>query len=130
MIAPPALPATAVPPFGADPVGRALASAAMVGGVMAELPCRFRLVGGTGGVWVEVACPADDDPVRAAFARERSLTAVQRLTLSLWSEGVAAVWEPAPLPTGALPDASDADLLGRVWCPTPAQGTRPTAEAA
>ena len=84
---------------------------------MAELPCRFRLVGATGGGWIVVHCPADPDPARAAFARERSLTAVQRLTLALWSEGINAVWEAAPLPDGALPDAGSADLLGRVWCP-------------
>lgn len=101
----------------ADPIGRALASAAVVGGVMAELPCRFRLVGGVGGVWVVVACPPDADPARAAFYRERTLTAVQRLTLSLWSEGVAAVWEPAPVVPDTLPDLDGDVLLGRVWCP-------------
>lgn len=111
----------ALPPLSstseADPVGRALASAAIVGGVMAELPCRFHLADATGGAWVVVSCPRDSDPARAAFYHERTLTAVQRLMLSLWTEGVAAVWEPAAdPPPDALPDLDV--FLGRVWCPS------------
>ena len=114
----------------ADPIGRALASAAVVGGVLVELPCRFRLVTGIGGVWVVVACPTDADPARAAFHRERTLTAVQRLMLSLWSEGVAAVWETAPVAPDALPDLGDDVLLGRVWCPAEDESAAPTPTAA
>lgn len=122
----PAVPMHALPSLltagEADPIGRALASAAVVGGVMAELPCRFRLVGGVGGAWVVVTCPPDIDPARAAFHRERTLTAVQRITLSLWTEGVAAVWEPAPLAAEPMADLGGDVLLGRIWCPGAGQG--------
>lgn len=101
----------------ADPIGRALASAAVVGGVMAELPCRFVPHPAAGGVWLLVTCAPVADPARAAFHRERTLTAVQRLTLSLWAEGIAAVWEPAPLGAETTPDLGGDILLGRVWCP-------------
>jgi hypothetical protein len=100
-----------------DPIGRALASAAVVGGVMAELPCRFVPRRTVDGVSLLVTCTPDVDPARAAFHRERTLTAVQRLTLTLWTEGVAAVWEPAPLGAETTPDLGGDVLLGRVWCP-------------
>lgn len=109
-------------PRSGEALLQALASASTVGGVMAELPCRFLLAPGEGGQWaVVVSAPARDE-AHATFVAERSLTAVQRFLLALWTEGVAAVWEPAPLPPDALTDArlGTDQPLGRVWCPEPA----------
>lgn len=112
-------------PSAADAVTRALAAAAIVAGVMAELPCRFHVLPSVGGQWIVVACAPAGDAAHAAFVHERSLTAVQRLTLSLWSEGVAAVWEPVPFATAPSetelrPEGlAGHSVLGRVWCPDP-----------
>lgn len=89
---------------------------------MAELPCRFLVAPDQGGQWAVVVCSPPRDDAHAAFVHERTLTAVQRFTLSLWSDGVAAVWEPAPLPEASLASLclGDDAPLGRVWCPDPA----------
>lgn len=86
---------------------------------MAELPCRFVMTPADGGHWAVIVSETPRDDAHAAFVAERSLTAVQRFLLSLWSDGVAAVWEPAPLPADALGDVRlGTDLpIGRVWCP-------------
>ena len=89
---------------------------------MAELTCRFLIAPGQGGQWAVVVCSPPRDDAHAAFVLERSLTAVQRFTLSLWSEGVLAVWEPAPLPEAALMalNLDGEAAIGCVWCPDPA----------
>lgn len=116
-------PATLVPPLPADAsvgaVVRAFSAAALVGGVMAELPCRFHLAEAADGLRVVVACRPEADPAREVFVRERTLTAVQRLTLALWSEGVTAVWQAGPLPHDLrLPEELEpAAVIGAVWCP-------------
>lgn len=109
----------ALPPPHDPAVARAFSSAALVGGVMAELPCRFHLAQVGSGLRVVVACPPEADPAREVFVRERTLTAVQRLTLALWSEGVTAIWQPgAPASDLRLPDGVERDaVVGIVWCP-------------
>ena len=42
--------------------------------------------------WVIVTCPRTDDPAQQAHYRERCLTAVQRFSLSLWSEAIRTSW--------------------------------------
>ena len=87
---------------------------------MAELPCRFHLSEAADGLRVVVTCPPEADPAREAFVRERTLTAVQRLTLALWSEGVTAIWQAGLLlPDLHLPEGVErAAIVGVVWCPT------------
>lgn len=71
--------------------------------------------------WVVVTARRDDDDERAAHYRERSLTAVQRAALQLWSEGIRTSWstemaleEPAFYEAAGLdPDAEAA--LGVLW---------------
>jgi hypothetical protein len=42
--------------------------------------------------WVIVSARRDADEARAAYVMERSLTAVQRASLQLWSEGIRTSW--------------------------------------
>lgn len=42
--------------------------------------------------WVVVTCLRVDDPEQQAHLKERSLTAVQRVSLSLWSESIRTSW--------------------------------------
>jgi len=42
--------------------------------------------------WVVVTCLRVDDPEQQAHLEERSLTAVQRVSLSLWSESIRTSW--------------------------------------
>ena len=71
--------------------------------------------------WVVVSARRDDDEKRAAYVMERSLTAVQRASLQLWSEGIRTSWstemaveEPAFYEAVGLdPDAERA--LGVLW---------------
>ena len=73
-----------------------------------------------GGQWVLVTCRRSDEPGHAAHLRERSLTAAQRFALSLWRDGLDAVWVQDGLPDGdafrsaGLP-LGPADPVGLVW---------------
>ena len=42
--------------------------------------------------WVVVTCLRVDDPEQQAHLKERSLTAMQRVSLSLWSESIRTSW--------------------------------------
>ena len=42
--------------------------------------------------WVVVTCLRVDDPEQQAHLKERVLTAVQRVSLSLWSESIRTSW--------------------------------------
>ena len=68
--------------------------------------------------------PAADEPGHAAHLRERSLTAAQRFALSLWLDGLDAVWTVDGLPEGDDVRAAGiaigaADPVGLLWIPTP-----------
>jgi hypothetical protein len=71
--------------------------------------------------WVVVSSRRDDDPDRAAYVEERSLTAVQRASLQLWSEGIRTSWstemvleEPAFYEAAGL-DITTERVLGVLW---------------
>jgi hypothetical protein len=71
--------------------------------------------------WVVVSARRDDDEVRAAYVMERSLTAVQRASLQLWSEGIRTSWstemaveEPAFYEAAGLDPAVER-ALGVLW---------------
>ena len=58
--------------------------------------------------WVVVTCLRVDDPEQQAHLKERSLTAVQRVSLSLWSESIRTSWITEML----VEDQRFYDLLG------------------
>lgn len=116
-------------------VARAAAQAAEVSGAFARTPVRFvRLpappLAGTvpdrgDGVWVLVSCERSADAAHEAHLGERCRTAVQRFTLSLWQDGVEAVWLPDHVPPPDVLRRAGADLgshapVGLVWCPAAA----------
>jgi hypothetical protein len=71
---------------------------------------------------VLVTCRRSEEPGHAAHLRERSLTAAQRFALSLWLDGIDAVWTADGLPDGdafrtaGLPIGAS-DPVGLVWVP-------------
>ena len=89
---------------------RAAGAAVGVSGAYADSPVGFWPLTGTaaalvaplrsGGQWVLVTCRQSDEPAHAAHLRERSLTAAQRFSLSLWRDGIDAVWVHEALPDG------------------------------
>lgn len=73
-----------------------------------------------GGQWVLVTCRRSDEPGYAAHLRERSLTAAQRFSLLLWSDGLEAVWIQDGLPGGDAFRAAGlpiglSDPVGLMW---------------
>ena len=124
---------SATPPLHppADALRRAAGAAFDVSGAYADSPVGFwpldgasaHLVGGPdreAGQWVLVTCRHSDEPVHAAHLRERSLTAAQRFSLSLWSDGLSAVWVQDGLPDGdafriAGVPIGPSDPVGLVW---------------
>jgi hypothetical protein len=71
--------------------------------------------------WVVVSARRDSDEDRSAYVMERSLTAVQRASLQLWSEGIRTSWstdlvleEPAFYEAVGL-DMAAARALGILW---------------
>lgn len=96
--------------FGDVALARAAVAAADVGGAYADSPVAFwPLDGGAarlveslrdGGRWILVTCRRSDEPGHAAHLYERSLTAAQRFSLSLWIDGLDAVWIQDGLPAG------------------------------
>jgi hypothetical protein len=71
--------------------------------------------------WVIVSARRDADPERNAYVEERSLTAVQRASLQLWSEGIRTSWstdmvldEPAFYEAAGL-DFTTHRVLGILW---------------
>lgn len=113
---------------------RAAGAALDVSGAYADSPVGFwPLKGGAaavapardGGTWVLVTCRHAAEPGHAAHLRERSLTAAQRFALSLWLDGLDAVWTTEGLPDGDTVRAAGiaigaADPVGLLWIP----GTR------
>lgn len=110
---------------------RAAGAALDVSGAYADTPVGFWPLDGRapgvapprdGGMWVLVTCRHAAEPAHAAHLRERSLTAAQRFALSLWVDGLDAVWT-----TDGLPDGDDvrvagiaigaADPVGLLWIP-------------
>lgn len=71
--------------------------------------------------WIVVTCERAADPARDEHVRERSLTAVQRFSLSLWSQGLRTSWIVDLLPDSAeLYDVLQVDagaecVLGVIW---------------
>ena len=90
-------------------------------GASARLPAEAGLVADReAGQWVLVTCRHSDEPGHAAHLRERSLTAAQRFSLSLWSDGLSAVWVQDRLPDGdafrvAGVPIGPSDPVGLVW---------------
>lgn len=117
---------TANPPDAlAGAIARASDTAVAVAGAFARAPCGFlpleppppALAAGPPGTWVLVVCRRADEADHRAHLRERCLTAAQRFTLHLWSEGFEAVWtetDPAELAALAPPVSVP---VGLIWCP-------------
>jgi hypothetical protein len=113
---------------------RAAGAAVDVAGAYADSPFGFwpltgeaaDLAGslGAGGQWILVTCRRSGEPGHAAHLRERSLTAAQRFALSLWRDGLDAVWVEDGLPAGdafraaGLP-LGPAEPVGLVWVSEP-----------
>lgn len=112
----------------------ALVEAETVAGAYADTPVRFialrgdcaRTLKGLGpggpGAWMLVACRNSAEVGHQVHLQERCLTAAQRFTLALWTEGVEAVWLQDGLPDQAAFRRAGVDLgpyapLGAVWCP-------------
>ena len=109
---------------------RAACAAGDVSGAYADSPFGFWPLTGPaaglagpprpGGQWVLMTCRHSDEPGHAAHLRERSLTAAQRFALSLWRDGLDAIWVQDGLPDGdafraaGLP-LGPADPVGLVW---------------
>ena len=113
---------------------RAAGAAVDVAGAYADSPVGFWPLTGEaaglasprrpGGQWVLVTCRRSDEPGHAAHLRERSLTAAQRFALSLWRDGLDAVWVQDGLPDGAAFQAAGlpigtAEPVGLVWVSGP-----------
>ena len=109
---------------------RAAHAAVDVAGAYADSPVGFWPLSGTaadlaaplrrGGTWVLVTCRHAHEPGHAAHLRERSLTAAQRFALSLWRDGLDAVWVQDGLPDGDAFRAAGlalgaAEPVGLVW---------------
>ncbi|HEX9951735.1 MAG TPA: hypothetical protein VGB53_08200 [Rubricoccaceae bacterium] len=128
--APPPTPA----PSGA--LRRAVGAAKDIAGAYADTPAGFWPLSGrasalvrragapgqTGGTWVLVTCRSSGEPGHAAHLRERSLTAAQRFALSLWLDGLDAVWTAEGVPDGDAFRAAGlaigaAEPVGLVWVP-------------
>ncbi len=111
---------------------RAAGAALDVSGAYADSPAGFWPLGGRasgvapardGGTWVLVTCRHAAEPGHAAHLRERSLTAAQRFALSLWLDGLDAVWTVDGLPDGDDVRAAGvaigaAEPVGLLWIPT------------
>ncbi len=111
---------------------RAAGAALDVSGAYADPPVGFWPLAGRaadvapardGGTWVLVTCRHAAEPGHAAHLRERSLTAAQRFALSLWLDGLDAVWTVEGLPDGDDVRAAGvtigaADPVGLLWIPT------------
>lgn len=111
---------------------RAVGDAQGVSGAYADSPVGFWPLHGAAralaapprrsGTCVLVTCRASAEPAHAAHLRERSLTAAQRFVLSLWHDGLDAVWVADGLPGGdafraaGLPLGA-AEPVGLVWVP-------------
>ena len=109
---------------------RAVGDAQGVSGAYADSPVGFwplrgaahALVAERHGTCVLVTCRSAAEPAHAAHLRERSLTAAQRFVLSLWHDGLDAVWIADGLPAGdafraaGLPIGA-AEPVGLVWVP-------------
>ena len=117
-------------PSGDAALARAAGAAADVSGAYADSPVAFWPLGGAaarlaeplrrGGRWILVTCRRSDEPGHAAHLYERSLTAAQRFSLSLWIDGLDAVWVQDGLPTGdafraAGLEIGPAEPVGLVW---------------
>lgn len=111
---------------------RAAGDAQGVSGAYADSPVGFWPLRGDahalivlqrgGGTYVLVTCRGAAEPAHAAHLHERSLTAAQRFVLSLWRDGLDAVWLADGLPDGdafraaGLP-IGPAEPVGLVWVP-------------
>ena len=109
---------------------RAVGVAVDVSGAYLDAPVDFKLLSGSparlveasrqGGHWVLVTCCASSEPAHAAHLRERSITAAQRFTLSLWCDSLDAVWIGDETPdahafrTAGL-DLGPAEPVGLIW---------------
>ena len=128
----PALPPPFPPAVPATALLRAVGDAQAVSGAYSASPVRFWPLNGTAaalvaprrgaGTWVLVTCRGSVEPAHAAHLRERSLTAAQRFVLSLWHDGLDAVWVADGLPDGEAFRASGvpistAEPVGLVWVP-------------
>lgn len=69
----------------------------------ADAATRARSLWGQIPGWVVVTCARAEDPQEAEHVQERSLTAVQRFSLSLWAEDFHTRW--------AQPDIKDAPVV-------------------
>ncbi|MEM8600774.1 MAG: hypothetical protein AAGF99_12715 [Bacteroidota bacterium] len=69
----------------------------------ADAAARTRASWGQIPGWVVVTCVRAEDPQEAEHVQERSLTAVQRFSLSLWAEDLHTRW--------AQPDIKDAPVV-------------------
>ena len=71
--------------------------------------------------WVVVTCQRAADPERQEHLRERCLTAVQRVSLSLWAESVRTSWvtehvfDENELYRCIGADATEKQILGIMW---------------
>ncbi len=125
-------------PIGAPPatpvadaaLQRAAGAAVDVAGAYADSPVGFWPLTGAAaalvaplradGQWVLVTCRTSGEPAHAAHLHERSLTAAQRFSLSLWRDGLDAVWVRDGLPDGdafraaGLP-IGPSEPVGIVW---------------
>lgn len=109
---------------------RAVGTAVEVSGAYSVPPVRFWPLASTAarlvearradGQWVLVTCATAAEPAHAAHLRERSRTAAQRFSLSLWCDGLDAVWIGDDLPErdafrAAGLDIGTAEPVGLVW---------------
>ena len=115
-------------------VRSALVEAETVAGAYADTPVRFIPLMGSGtrvvadlgpggpGAWMLVACRNAAEIGHQVHLQERCLTAAQRFTLALWTDGVEAVWVQEGLPDEGVFRSAGVELgtyapLGIVWCP-------------
>ncbi|MEM9996125.1 MAG: hypothetical protein AAF809_00360 [Bacteroidota bacterium] len=84
--------------------------------------------------WVVVACERADHPDEAEHLLERSLTAVQRFALSLWSEDLHTRWaQPAVKDDPAVAHLLDIDpasesVIGVLWYAEDADALPPASD--
>lgn len=118
-------------------MARAIDDAGTVSGAYATSPCAFvplgdearllvdalRPAGAGRGSWVLVTVRDSGEPGQRHHLRERSLTAAQRVMLTLACDGVDNAWVEEGVPGAAAFRAAGADLedgvpVGLVWCAT------------
>ncbi|MEM6784636.1 MAG: hypothetical protein AAF624_12985 [Bacteroidota bacterium] len=87
----------------------------------ADVAAQARLQWGQIPGWVLVTCARAEDPQGAEHVQERSLTAVQRFSLSLWAEDLHTRWaQPDVMDTPAVAEQIDMDpasefVIGVLW---------------